>query len=222
MEAFVGADPYTGSIPIFDTIQNYIADRYDVDIEGVDPSDAEFLSAHFWNGLEEVMEKAKAWENNSDSPYNKFRFTYPRYILSEATPIKSMAMKTEGKIPFLRGAFCKSPPLFYDFLYKRDIPPLYFGLVCWEITYDFRAVQRVSLRLLKNDAQKYALTQIPKFLNPNISNGILIVDWPRPQTPKTLTISSRVTAVASFGLLKSKGYARLDSELSTFSKFFLV
>ena len=96
MESFVGISPHAQNMSMLEVIQNYVADRYDVDLEGVDPDDGEFLAAHFWSALECVMQKAIRWENDENSPYNKFVFTYPRYVLTEATPVKTMSMKSEG------------------------------------------------------------------------------------------------------------------------------
>ena len=103
MESFVGIGPHDQNMSMLEVIQNYVADRYDVDLEGVDPDDGEFLAAHFWAALECVMQRAIRWEKDEDSPYNKFSFTYPRYVLSEATPVKTMSMKSEGISSFHTG-----------------------------------------------------------------------------------------------------------------------
>ena len=105
MESFVGINPHSQTTPIMEVIQNFVADKYDVDVEATDPSDAEFLSAHFWTSLENVMQRALAWEKDPDSPYSNFVFTYPRYVLCEATPIKTMSMKTEGMSLYYLGVF---------------------------------------------------------------------------------------------------------------------
>ena len=83
------------------TIQAYVADEFDMDLEALQPLEALDLARSFWEALEMLIERVGAWKAGG-APFDGIEYRAPHVLYNEPNSNKSMASRMESNLIILR------------------------------------------------------------------------------------------------------------------------